>query len=346
MGWLTGLPLCVGVVAVPAWALVADGTRHHARVLAILLLGAAALALAIGAASSPVWILPIALLQASLSTPIQPLLDNGAIATLGGRASGYGRLRVWGTIGWGVTATAVGWATGRYGLHLIFVVYALFMVSTLVFAVRLPADRRAGASQFVAEVRRLLHDRRLWRFLLTALAGGIGVGLANGWFLVYLGSLHASKAQLGIALLLQTVSEVPFMFLGARLLRVVEARYLFVGALVLYGVRALSYALIQTPSILLAVQLSHGPTFAAMWIAGVALARQLAPHGLGATLQGLLWSTLSGLGAAAGTVLGGQLFDGAGPETTFVVSALILGVGVPTIALSGTFLSRRSTLGI
>jgi PPP family 3-phenylpropionic acid transporter len=335
----------VGIVAVPIWSLIADGTRHHARVLAIVLLGAAMLALAMGAAPSPAWILPIALLQAFLSTPIQPLLDNGAIATLHGETSGYGRLRVWGTVGWGVTATAVGWLTGRYGLHLIFVVYAVLMTSTLAFAVRLPADRRVADSHFLSEVGRLVRDRRLWRFLLTALAGGIGVGVANGWFLVYLSSLHATKGQLGLSILIQTISEVPFMFLGARLLQLVPARYLFVGALMLYGGRALCYALIHTPSILLGVQLLHGPTFATMWIAGVAVARQLAPRGLGATLQGLLWSALSGLGASVGTVLGGQLFDAAGPEATFLVSATILAVGVPAIALSGSLLGRRRLLG-
>ncbi|MEZ4659403.1 MAG: MFS transporter [Caldilineaceae bacterium] len=51
-------------------------------------------------------------------------------------------------------------------------------------------------------------------------------------------------------------------------------------------VRLFAYAVISQPVLVLPVQLLHGLTFSAMWVAGVAYADRIAPPGLGATAQG------------------------------------------------------------
>jgi MFS transporter, PPP family, 3-phenylpropionic acid transporter len=89
------------------------------------------------------------------------------------------------------------------------------------------------------------------------------------------------------------------------------------------------------------LQLLHGPSFAVMWISGVALARRLAPPGLGATAQGLFSSVGTGLGGAVGAVAGGWIFGAIGPAGAFQTAALVLAVVVPVVALVGNAAPRE-----
>jgi PPP family 3-phenylpropionic acid transporter len=88
----------------------------------------------------------------------------------------------------------------------------------------------------------------------------------------------------------------------------------------------LAYSLVRAPWLVLIIQLMNGPTFAAAWVAGVALAAELAPEGLGATAQSMFSSTMMGLGGAVGAVAGGWLYENAGAAAMFqFAGALVIG---------------------
>ncbi|MDX6522466.1 MAG: transporter, family, 3-phenylpropionic acid transporter [Gaiellales bacterium] len=341
IGWLIGLPLLVNVVAAPLWGGVADATHRHRVVLALAVGGAAALAGLI-AISHRFWILLlIVLLHAAVYAPVMSLIDNGALILLAGRPADYGRFRFWGTVGWGVSALGVGWLVSAQGARWIFAVYIALMVCLLVCAVRLPVGERPEHGRFGDRIALLARDGRMWMFLGVAFLGGIGISMVNAYLPLYLNGMHAT-GLVGVALLIATISEMPVMLLGRRILIRIGFGRAFVLALMLYGVRALALSLAHTPWIVLALQLLHGPTFALMWLAGVALARGLAPAGIGATAQGLFASVSNGLGGACGAVLGGWVYGTAGPAATFRVAALILAVVVPVLAIVGGRPRRRA----
>ena len=54
----------------------------------------------------------------------------------------------------------------------------------------------------------------------------------------------------------------------------------------------------------------------------------LAPPGLGATVQGLFTGVTMGLGAAAGAFVGGLLYDTVGPQAMFKWTALVVTLGL------------------
>jgi MFS family permease len=331
IGLLTGLPLLVSIVATPVWGALADARHRHRAVLASLCLGAAGAALLIATGPALPWLLAAVLLHGALVSAIPALIDNAALVALGGRHADYGRLRLWGTVGWGVSATLVGWLVAREGPRSLFLVYVGLLVACAACAARVPVGRRVVGASFGRQAAILVRDRRMWSLLGTAFLGGAGLVMVVTYLPLRLDDLGARRL-VGVAMLVAVVSEVPFMALGGRLVRRFGAQRLFVAAYVLYGVRSLGLALVQAPSLVIALQLAHGPAYAVMWVSGVALARRLAPEGLGATAQALLTSTTLGLGGAAGTVLGGALYDRAGAGAAFAAAALVLAVGVPLVA--------------
>ncbi len=341
IGWLIGLPLLVNVVAAPLWGAVADASHRHRAVLMAAVAGAALLAALMAASGRFLVLLPIVLLQAAVFAPVMSLIDNGALVLLAGRHSQYGRLRFWGTVGWGVSAVAVGWLVSARGPRWIFAVYVLLMLGLLVCAARLPIGERHAHSPFADRVKLLARDGRLWTFLAVAFLGGIGMSMVNGFLPLYLNGMHAT-GLVGVALLIATISEMPIMLSAGRILARLGFGRAFVLGLAIFGLRALGLSFAHAPWMVLALQLLHGPSFALMWVAGVGLARRLAPPGLGATAQGVFASTSNGLGGALGSIVGGWIYATAGPAATFRTAAVILAVVVPALAMLAGRHPRRT----
>ncbi len=59
--------------------------------------------------------------------PVISLADDAVLGRLGGGTGRYGRIRVWGAVGWGVTAPVVGLLVERWGLGAAFASYQLLM---------------------------------------------------------------------------------------------------------------------------------------------------------------------------------------------------------------------------
>ena len=332
IGWLVGLPLLVGVLAAPVWGAFADATHRHRAVLAGAVASAAVLAVLISSTGRLAILLPIVLLHATAWAPVNPLIDNGALVVLARRPGEYGRLRVWGAVGWGASALGVGWLVAERGPRAIFAVYVGLLIALLTVAVRLPVGERVAEGAFAPRLAALAGDRRLWRFLAVAFLGGTGVSIVNAYLPLYLLGLGA-PGLVGVSMLVATLSEMPVMVFGARVLGRLGYGRAFLLGYAVYGGRALVMSFVHAPWGVVALQLLHGPSFAVMWISGVALARRLAPAGLGATAQGLFSSVSTGLGGAVGAVVGGWIFGAIGPAGAFRTAAVLLALVAPLVAL-------------
>ncbi len=323
IGLLAGISPLVALVAAPLWSGFADATRRHKAIFMAATVGVIVMSLLIYFASSLAWLIPVVIAFAFLGAPIMPLMDSSTMSMLQGRKDRYGKIRVWGTLGWAIGAPLAGLLVGRGGLQWSFYVYASLMTIALLIGSRIPVGHAHISVPFWNGMRTLFSNRRWMFFLLIVFMCGIAAAGASTYLFLYLKRLGASNL-IGPALTLSTVSEVPMLFFADRLLRRFKARGLILIALAIYIGRLLLYSLVGFPPIMLAIQLLHGFTSPTIWVAGVSYVAEIAPPGLGATAQALFAGALNGLGAATGAVLGGILFQNFGPVVMYRVFALIL----------------------
>ena len=317
IGLLAGITPVLVLVGAPLWGGLADATRRGKTVLLGAIAAAVLCALLISLARSFAGLLLAVSAYAFCVAPILPLVDSSALEALGERRHQYGRLRLWGSIGWGVSAPLLGALIDRAGLPWAFYSYALLTTAGLLVAWRLPVTQASLGMPFWTGLRLLAADRRWLLFSGLALVGGIAMAVTNNYLFLYMNDIGANKALMGISLGVATLSELPVFFFSDRLLSRFGGPGLLALALIGSGGRALAYSVIQTPWLVLPVQLLHGLTFSTLWVGGVARARQLAPVGMGATAQGLFGSLLFGLGAALGGLAGGWLYQGLGAAGMF-----------------------------
>jgi PPP family 3-phenylpropionic acid transporter len=269
------------------------------------------------------WLPPLIVAQAFFAAPIIPLADNAVMALLAGQREQYGKLRLWGAVGWGLSAPLVGAMIERSGLVWIFWIYAAILLLALFAGRRLPMDLRSRGASFRRGMRDLLANRRWLLFLALVFVGGLCMNVVNTFLFLYMGQLGASAGLMGLSLSISTLSELPIFFFSDRLIARWGARGLLLIAMGAYALRLLALSLANAAWMILPLQLLHGLTFSAMWTAGVSYSNQIAPPGLGATAQGLFSGVKLGVGAAAGAFAGGLLYQAIGLSATFLWTGLL-----------------------
>ena len=333
IGLIMGLTPLVTLVSAPLWTGLADATRRHRLFLsAALLTGAGAIAL-LPCLTTFLPILLLALISSTAFAPVSSFVDSATMFMLGDEKHLYGRVRVGGTIGYGLAGALAGVIAQNYGLPFAFWSAGIFYLVAFGLSQKLVHRPAQGMPRPQAGVRSLLVNRRWLAFLTLAFAGGLSLAVTNNYLFPYMKQLGADETTMGLALTAGTISEIPVLFFGNRLIKHFRARDLLILSLILTGVRLLAFSVVDAPWLVLLLQLLNGPTFPAMWLAGVAYADENAPEGMRATAQGLFGAMVFGFGLAVGSFVGGPLLESAGGHILYLVFGVAVLVTVLLVAL-------------
>ncbi len=104
IGWLAAIGAVLGVICAPLWGRWSDSLSHPRRVLQVMLIGSALTYLALSQ-QRLFWIVaaiyvPLGILGAGLA----PISDTLTLTITGGTRSGFGSVRLWGSLGWALLA--------------------------------------------------------------------------------------------------------------------------------------------------------------------------------------------------------------------------------------------------
>jgi PPP family 3-phenylpropionic acid transporter len=338
IGLLTGISPLVTIVGAPLWTGGADATRKHRLFLTAALAGSILITLALPTATVFGLVFPLILLYYFFLSPISSFADHATMSMLAGEKEKYGRVRMGGTLGWGLVAPLAGFLIQNNGLRIGFWIFSALLFLALLISQGLSFHGGEAGSSMRKGIRTLLADRRWLPFLALAFLGGMGLAAINGYLFPFMEEMNAGNATMGIALSLSTLSEVPMLFFANRLIRVWKAEGLLLFGMLAMGVRLLLYPIFNFPLGVLFFQMFNGLTFPAIWVAGVSFADQNSPPGMRATAQGLFAATVFGFGSAAGGFLGGPLLEGVGGRGLYLVFGLLLLLGTGAVAMLSRYL--------
>jgi MFS family permease len=136
--------------------------------------------------------------------------------------------------------------------------------------------------------------------------------------------LGINKSVLGVALSISTLSELPVLFFGNRLLAKLKPHGMLILSMCATMIRLFLYAIFQSAPGILVFQLINGFTFATLWVAGVSFINENAPPGLSATMQGVFGAAVFGFGAAGGGFIGSLLLERVGGAQMYAIFGVML----------------------
>ena len=339
VGLIAALQIVGGYVVGPAASLLVDRYRIHKPMWIISILMGIVPVQLITVTNSFGSALAVALSMAVLNAPISSLLDSSTLRFLGDRSHEYGKIRLWGAVGWGGGSLVAGLIVQVFGDRAAFDLFGACMlataavVSTLDFARLGGWDNAEGEPTFAESVSLLIPNAKYVTFLLVAIVAGFGATSLQSLLLMFLSDLGAPDFLEGLTLSLATVSELPIFYASGAIIRRYGAPTLMLASMAAFVVRSVLVSFLVNPWLVLPLQLLHGFTFAGAWTAGVAIAKQNSPPGLETSGQSLFSFAYNGVGGLSGSIVGGQLYDVLGPRTMYRIKAAVFAVTTLAYAL-------------
>ena len=281
----------------------ADRARRPGRVLRALLLVSAVLLLLQTLSRDVFGIFVLAALFGFFYTGVQPIGDALALERLSREGKPFGPARLMGALAFAASALAFGFfldASGREGW--VALTASALMLVALLASFLLGGDK---APRGDAHPLRLLKNRALMRMLAFILPAQATMGYFYAFFPTRFMELPgATGALLGWANLIAALAEIPFLLVGDRLFKRLDAAGVAAISTLALGARWLLVALGQSAALLLLSQLLHGLGYIAISVSmALYIRREVAPEAQ-ASGQALLNVFCYGLARVLGNALG------------------------------------------
>jgi PPP family 3-phenylpropionic acid transporter len=336
IGLLAGITPLVNLVAAPFLTGLADSTRRHRLLMSLAMLAGTVTMFTLPFLRTFLPVMVLILFYTFLFAPASAFADSATMLMLGDKRDMYGRIRMGGTIGFGLAASVAGVLVQHYGLPVAFWGGSAAFFLCFIVSQGMLYNRSQDSVSVMRGVRSLLTHPRWVLFLVAAFAGGIAIAATNNYLFSYLKELGTDESVMGYALAAGTVIEIPVMFFGNRLIQRFKPYPLFLIGMFITGVRLILFGAIASSGFVLLLQLLNGFTFPVIWMAGVAYAHGNAPPGLSATAQGLFSAMVFGFGVAVGGFIGGLLLESAGGRVLYLVLGGIVLTTILIVALLST----------
>ena len=343
IGLVAAVAALCGLIAAPAWGVIADqaiGARG-ALVSAGLLSAAAAFAVA----AAPIAIIAVLawiVYQVSFAG-VSPVLDAFALDQVGADRHRYARFRVWGSASFVVSVVSVGYLIQQTRLDQMFVALLACLAACVLLALLVPANTAGHARRSLSGLRTVLRTRPLMVFIGAVLVVWSASSMVNGFYSIYLTALGTPAALIGSAWALGAVVEVPVMLAFPVLAaRIGVSRLLVFGAACLL-LRALVVVFATDPLVIVGTMALHGLGYALLLVGGVTYVASRAPSGSAATAQGVLAGVVFGLSSAIGPGIAGLIADASSIHAMFTFAAAASALGVVAIGIAVAFAGRATS---
>jgi len=337
-GMATGIVLAIIPIGLllgsPVGTLLADRTGRPVWVLRLCIAISAAATL--GLYLSPDWrfMAPAAALLALARAPAGAITDNIAVQMTSG--GGYGRVRLWGSVGFVLACWGVGWSLDRWPASPILA--CLVLLCLLLIATEKLQTRGMKREQSNASISTLIASPQLAALYCVAIVHSATVAFYDRFFALHIGSIGLPSKVAANALALGVSVEVAVMAAAPFLLRRVGAMNLILLGVAAGIPRWWLCGVVEDGSTLILVQALHGLSFGAWWIGGIALVAEQAPAGLRNSAQGLFLAAGHGVGQLLAMLGAAAALDRLSTSQVFqhLSGVSVLALGMATIWLART----------
>lgn len=335
----------MGLIAQPLWGQLADRTGARTRILAVIALGTALGYAGLLVPSTQAGFIGATMLLAAFSTALIPTCVSVSLASLPETSPrAFGRVRVMGTIGFGVSVGLAPFALGFVDrvaatheatrLGWLFPVAGAFVAIAAVIALTLPARGAVAVRAAGGDWRQLLRNRAFVKLLLFSFLTYFFTQGAMVLFPILVNAQGGGIEAISRMWLLMLALEVPLVFaFGSAVSRLGARGVIAIGtaaAALRWGISGF----VDDLFIVGAAQLLHGVTVWGIILGVPFYVDRIVPQQLRATAQGVLAMVGISLGSILSNLCAGWLMEHTGettPARVAGVASLLLACALPLL---------------
>lgn len=328
IGILTALALGIRVLGPPLWGGIADrGARNRVITTTSLMAGVVFALFFFG--TGFYWILAVTAGYSLFHAGPLALVEATTLEAVARQGWDYGRIRLWGSVGFILASFGMGLVTDHLGIRAILPAMLFFLFAGALLTLALPASEKPSHAQVVGDGHQSLFSRPAVRwFYLAGLCMQFSHGAYYGFMSIHLEHHGYSRTAIGLLWALGVVAEVVVLANSNRLVTRFGIATLLTWSLLVAAGRWSLFAMTLWLPLLLLGQTLHAFTFGTFHVAAVRRAFTMASLAERGTAQSWYSGIAYGIGGGLGLVISGRLFGAWGGEPLFALMAVVAGLGV------------------
>jgi PPP family 3-phenylpropionic acid transporter len=251
-----------------------------------------------------------------------PLIETTTLDHLGERGADYGRIRLWGSVGFVVTVIGVGWVLDRTAIVTLLWIVGATMAGILAAVWGVPESRRPKGEGRREPIMQVLKRRDVLALIGACFLMAAAHGPYYTFFSIHLVDLGYSKTVIGWLWAIGVIAEIVVF----ACLPWLYARFTHHALLLWsFALAVLRFALIawgaHLPPVLIVAQVLHAATFGVFHSAALASVHRLFRGTHQARGQAVYSGLSAGLGGALGGFGSGVVWVPWGAAGTFLAAA-------------------------
>ena len=322
IGLLLAVNPVVRIFGPNLWGWLSDHYRARGQLIRLTAVGTAVVFVAVFFNHGFVWMFSALLLLNVFWCGVLPLAESATLSLVGSRVGAYGRVRLWGSVGFLAVVILGGYLLDFVGMGALAPMVLTLLVLMAASTFLLPRDREPSHHAEHASILSILTRPAVIALMVGFFLMQVAHGPYNAFYSIHLVEAGYTKKAVGWLWSLGVIAEIGLFVLLPRLMRAYSLNQILLFSFGCAFVRLLMIAWgVGSLTILLAAQLLHAITFGAFHSAGVAMMHQIFRGRNQARGQAIYTSLGYGLGGTLGTLMAGYSWETLGSEWTFTFAA-------------------------
>ncbi|MBD0381140.1 MFS transporter [Paenibacillus sedimenti] len=321
IGLLYSIGPLIGIATNLLWGFLSDRYRTVKKIMIILIAGQLVTSILVYTSG---WFSLLYICLAMFfffQQPVNSLNDSQLMLNVSMTGKSYASFRIWGSIGFAVSAGGFGILLRQYGSGLTPILCLFTICCSLILVFLLKDARQGGKKMEFGGMLSIIRSKKFIWFIILIIIMAVSHRFNDGFLALYMRQLGASDSIIGYAWMTSALSEIPVFFFLSKYGHRFKELPLLAFAGIAYTVRFVIMGFIQDPSWVIPVQMLHSVTFGIFLFTAIRYIGNIIPDEYRASGQAIFavaWSSVAGL--LSGT-LGGWVFDLWGGSSVYFIGA-------------------------
>ncbi|GAB6991245.1 major facilitator superfamily domain-containing protein 6 [Paenibacillus pini] len=337
IGSLMALGPFISLFANPFWAFWSDRLHNTKRILLMMMAGTLLLIQFVFHASTYNTVYLTMILFFFFQSPMFSQSNSLILGYITDTKHQFSSFRLWGSIGWAVTAIAAGLIIDKIGISRLSFLFTGILFLAIAAVLLMPTLKRSAESPPVRlrGFGRLVTNLYFVAFIVLGMIVSVPNVMNNTFMSLYITELGGSKTIVGLAVFLSSFLEIAVFILFDKFIK--RKLSTLIGCLalvsVLFSLRWTLMAAATHPIEVALIQILQCITFGGYFYVGTQVVRMLMPAPYISSGQAVYTLTWSGISGVVGSLAGGWLFQNFGGEAMYRIGVTLSLMGAAGFGL-------------
>ena len=322
IGAIMSLPQLVRIFAPHLWGWLADRGGYRLRVARIGTVIGTAIFCGLFAATEFDALYAVVLLMSFFLSAALPQVETTTLSHLGDHSAQYGRVRVWGSIGFIAAVLIVGYVLDVLPIDMLLWIMLATLGALTVLLMLVPEAPPTAHAHDHTPIAHVMREPRVIALIVACALMAVAHGPYYTFYSIHLVGYGYTKGAVGWLWSVGVICEIAIFFWMAHLFRAFTLRQVLIASFALAAIRfAIIASCADNLALLLFAQTLHAATFGSFHAAALGFVHRFFRGRNQARGQAIYTSLTFGLGGTIGGLYAGYAWEHFGAVYTFAGAA-------------------------